>query len=75
MRLRKALPAETILAVSAAASAQPVTGICSSVGAGASWFARIPRSEIAVSAHSETRPLVPTADGVREPQNRLSESP
>ena len=33
MKLRKALPAETILAVSAAASAQPVTGICSSVGA------------------------------------------
>jgi outer membrane protein OmpA-like peptidoglycan-associated protein len=29
--------------------------------------------EIAVSAYGESRPLVPTADGVREPQNRRVE--
>ncbi|RAI55947.1 OmpA family protein [Roseicella frigidaeris] len=33
----------------------------------------VSRSEIAVSAYGETRPLVPTADGVREPQNRRVE--
>ncbi|TDH62565.1 OmpA family protein [Dankookia rubra] len=33
----------------------------------------IARNEIAVSAFGETRPLVPTADGVREPQNRRVE--
>ena len=33
----------------------------------------IGRNEIAVSAYGETRPLVPTADGVREPQNRRVE--
>ena len=33
----------------------------------------IARNEIAVSAYGETRPLVPTADGVREPQNRRVE--
>ena len=31
------------------------------------------RSDIAVSAFGESRPLVPTADGVREPQNRRVE--
>jgi outer membrane protein OmpA-like peptidoglycan-associated protein len=31
------------------------------------------RSEIAVTAFGESRPLVPTADGVREPQNRRVE--
>jgi len=31
------------------------------------------RSEIVVTAFGETRPLVPTADGVREPQNRRVE--
>jgi outer membrane protein OmpA-like peptidoglycan-associated protein len=31
------------------------------------------RSEIMVQAFGETRPLVPTADGVREPQNRRVE--
>ena len=31
------------------------------------------RSNIAISAFGETRPLVPTADGVREPQNRRVE--
>jgi outer membrane protein OmpA-like peptidoglycan-associated protein len=31
------------------------------------------RSEIAITAYGETRPLVPTADGVREPQNRRVE--
>jgi len=31
------------------------------------------RSVIAISAFGETRPLVPTADGVREPQNRRVE--
>jgi OmpA-OmpF porin, OOP family len=33
----------------------------------------ISRNEIAVTAFGETRPLVPTADGVREPQNRRVE--
>ena len=31
------------------------------------------RNEIAISAYGESRPLVPTADGVREPQNRRVE--
>jgi OmpA-OmpF porin, OOP family len=31
------------------------------------------RANIAISAFGETRPLVPTADGVREPQNRRVE--
>jgi outer membrane protein OmpA-like peptidoglycan-associated protein len=31
------------------------------------------RNEIVVSAYGETRPLVPTTDGVREPQNRRVE--
>ena len=31
------------------------------------------RNNIAISAFGETRPLVPTADGVREPQNRRVE--
>ena len=30
-------------------------------------------NEITVSAYGESRPLVPTADGVREPQNRRVE--
>ncbi|WP_431268180.1 OmpA family protein [Dankookia sp. P2] len=33
----------------------------------------ISRNEISVSAYGESRPLVPTADGVREPQNRRVE--
>jgi outer membrane protein OmpA-like peptidoglycan-associated protein len=33
----------------------------------------ISRNEIAITAYGETRPLVPTADGVREPQNRRVE--
>jgi len=33
----------------------------------------IGRNEISVSAYGESRPLVPTADGVREPQNRRVE--
>jgi outer membrane protein OmpA-like peptidoglycan-associated protein len=33
----------------------------------------IARNLIAISAYGETRPLVPTADGVREPQNRRVE--
>ena len=33
----------------------------------------IARSEIVVTAFGESRPLVPTADGVREPQNRRVE--
>ena len=33
----------------------------------------VSRNEIVVSAYGETRPLVPTADGVREPQNRRVE--
>jgi OmpA-OmpF porin, OOP family len=33
----------------------------------------VPREAIVVSAYGETRPLVPTADGVREPQNRRVE--
>ena len=33
----------------------------------------ISRSDISVSAYGESRPLVPTADGVREPQNRRVE--
>ena len=33
----------------------------------------IPRNEIVVTAFGESRPLVPTADGVREPQNRRVE--
>ncbi|TCZ59912.1 OmpA family protein [Roseicella aquatilis] len=33
----------------------------------------IQRSEISVTAYGESRPLVPTADGVREPQNRRVE--
>jgi OmpA-OmpF porin, OOP family len=31
------------------------------------------RGDIGISAYGETRPLVPTADGVREPQNRRVE--
>jgi outer membrane protein OmpA-like peptidoglycan-associated protein len=33
----------------------------------------VPRNEITVQAFGESRPLVPTADGVREPQNRRVE--
>ena len=33
----------------------------------------VPRNIIMVSAYGESRPLVPTADGVREPQNRRVE--
>jgi opacity protein-like surface antigen len=33
----------------------------------------VPRGAISVTALGETRPLVPTADGVREPQNRRVE--
>jgi OOP family OmpA-OmpF porin len=33
----------------------------------------VPRGAIVVSAYGETRPLVPTADGAREPQNRRVE--
>ncbi|MDO9711159.1 OmpA family protein [Paracraurococcus lichenis] len=33
----------------------------------------ISRNEITVTAYGESRPLVPTADGVREPQNRRVE--
>ena len=33
----------------------------------------VSRSEISVTAYGESRPLVPTADGVREPQNRRVE--
>ena len=30
----------------------------------------VPRADMVIQAFGETRPLVPTADGVREPQNR-----
>ena len=33
----------------------------------------ISRNDIAITAYGESRPLVPTADGVREPQNRRVE--
>jgi outer membrane protein OmpA-like peptidoglycan-associated protein len=33
----------------------------------------VSRNDISISAYGETRPLVPTADGVREPQNRRVE--
>lgn len=33
----------------------------------------VPRSEMVIQAFGESRPLVPTADGVREPQNRRVE--
>ena len=33
----------------------------------------VPKAEIAVMAFGDTHPLVPTADGVREPQNRRVE--
>jgi len=33
----------------------------------------VAREEIVVTAHGETQPLVPTADGAREPQNRRVE--
>ena len=33
----------------------------------------VPRTIISVTAYGESRPLVPTADGVREPQNRRVE--
>jgi len=33
----------------------------------------VPRGAISVAAFGESRPLVPTADGVREPQNRRVE--
>jgi outer membrane protein OmpA-like peptidoglycan-associated protein len=33
----------------------------------------VPRSEMSIQAFGESRPLVPTADGVREPQNRRVE--
>ena len=33
----------------------------------------VPRNAMAIQAFGESRPLVPTADGVREPQNRRVE--
>jgi outer membrane protein OmpA-like peptidoglycan-associated protein len=33
----------------------------------------VPRAEIDIHAYGDTRPLVPTAPGVREPQNRRVE--
>jgi outer membrane protein OmpA-like peptidoglycan-associated protein len=33
----------------------------------------VARNAISVAAFGESRPLVPTADGVREPQNRRVE--
>jgi OOP family OmpA-OmpF porin len=33
----------------------------------------VARTDIAITAFGESRPLVPTADGVREPQNRRVE--
>jgi outer membrane protein OmpA-like peptidoglycan-associated protein len=33
----------------------------------------VPANQIAVVARGESQPLVPTADGVREPQNRRVE--
>jgi len=33
----------------------------------------VPRDQIGITAYGESRPLVPTADGVREPQNRRVE--
>jgi outer membrane protein OmpA-like peptidoglycan-associated protein len=33
----------------------------------------VPRNEIATRGFGEANPLVPTADGVREPQNRRVE--
>jgi len=33
----------------------------------------VPRTEMIIQAFGESRPLVPTADGVREPQNRRVE--
>jgi outer membrane protein OmpA-like peptidoglycan-associated protein len=33
----------------------------------------VPRAEMVIQAFGESRPLVPTADGVREPQNRRVE--
>ena len=33
----------------------------------------VAKEEIVVTAFGETKPLVPTADGVREPQNRRVE--
>ena len=33
----------------------------------------VPRAEMAIQAFGESHPLVPTADGVREPQNRRVE--
>ena len=39
-----------------------------------SWSGRASRARaITVQAFGESRPLVPTADGVREPQNRRVE--
>ena len=75
MSLRRALSTATMLAVPAAASAQPVTGLYIGADAGAAELVRqgIAPDEIAVSAYGESRPLVPTADGVREPQNRRVE--
>ena len=36
------------------------------------WLAErgVPAAAITVRSHGETRPFIPTADGVREPQNR-----
>jgi outer membrane protein OmpA-like peptidoglycan-associated protein len=33
----------------------------------------VPRADMVIQAFGESRPLVPTADGVREPQNRRVE--
>jgi OOP family OmpA-OmpF porin len=33
----------------------------------------VPKTEIAITAYGDTKPLVPTAPGVREPQNRRVE--
>ena len=41
----------------------------------AAWLAErgVPRSAMSITAHGEARPYIPTADGVREPQNRRVE--
>jgi OOP family OmpA-OmpF porin len=66
MKVRAAaLVATLALAAPVAAGAQPVTGLYVCQGGS--------RSDIVVSAYGETRPLVPTADGVRAPQNRRVE--
>jgi hypothetical protein len=70
MRSGTALLAATMPALAAPAVAQPVGGFCVGAGAGLTWLQDQSSSPFGFGFD---RPLVPTAAGVREPQNRRVE--